>query len=650
VVFRDLRYLPGLPEDEARRLEEVLEVYEFRVSPYYSSLIDWSDPADPLRQIVLPRTDELDSSMPMDVSNEKENTKVQGLQHKYRPTALLLVSDFCAAYCRFCFRKRFTLATDHDAQIIVTPGEGRRQKETTFDVAEGLAYVAANVEIDNVILTGGDPLMLNPSRLRRIVEGVAAIPHVRVLRVGSKVIAFDPERIGAPMLDCFAPFLGPGRAVYLMAHFNHPRELTPSSRRCIAEVLGRGIQIFNQTPLLKGINAEAGLLAELLGQLSSEGVTPYYVFQCRPTAGNDHLAMSIQDGLGIVEQTRRQLNGLAKTFRFVGSCADGKIEILGRLGDDIAFRFHEARDLGDDGSMFLWPWDREITWFDEPLAAFRAAVGASACGGAPLGSSKQPFRPGAQQAGQEPVEVGGGPPIHVDGEGVDVRRAAEARHHPHPLGPAGGEQGSRPVEPTRQADEAVEAKGADAVERQGGDPLRRRPAALEEVAAHPERSGTGEPRVQVGDIHVPARRPVEHQVEPERAAQPCPGQRPTPAAQPVAHPIQHLPLGGGTPVARRAAVTERVPEELLGDPEDLDPAGRVDEQAGPDAGRETLIGRRHDEILDEDAGRVLGDEPQAALEGGFVAGRNDGDPVAPTGHRGLQDHRALIPGLVQDGT
>lgn len=375
VVIRSLKQLTDFPEAEATALSPVLAEYAFRVSPYYSSLIDWSDPADPLRALILPTASELESTAPMDVSNEAENTKVQGVQHKYGPTALLLVNDFCAAYCRFCFRKRFTLATANDAHIITGYREGKREKETTFDVTEGLAYIASQPGITNVILTGGDPLMLSPSRLRRIVDGVAEIPHVRVLRVGTKVPAFDPDRIDSEMLDCFEPFQTAGRSVYFMVHFNHPRELTPRSRHCLTQVLEQGIAIYNQTPLLKDINSSPSVLTDLLAELSNIGVTPYYVFQCRPTAGNDHFTLPLQDGLEIVEQTRRELNGLAKSFRYVGSCSDGKVEVLGRLGEHIAFRFHQARRPEDDGVMFLWPWDQPVSWFDEPLAAFRAVCG-----------------------------------------------------------------------------------------------------------------------------------------------------------------------------------------------------------------------------------------------------------------------------------
>ncbi len=168
---------------------------------------------------MLPNVSELDSDLPFDASSEVTNTKAKGLQHKYRNTALLLVNDFCAAYCRFCFRKRFTLATDRQEHILAEGAE----KETSFDVTDGIAYIAAHPEIDNVLLTGGDPLMLAPSRLRRILDAVRAIPHVRIIRIGTKVPPFDPDRMTDEMVSTLASATGPGKRVYLMLHYNHPR-------------------------------------------------------------------------------------------------------------------------------------------------------------------------------------------------------------------------------------------------------------------------------------------------------------------------------------------------------------------------------------------------------------------------------------------
>lgn len=370
-VIRDLHKISGLSSAEAQSLAPVVKDFTFRVSSYYADLVNWDDPNDPLRQIVLPQLAELDSPLAADASDEATNTKVQGLQHKYRATALLLVNDFCAAYCRFCFRKRFTLAADNENHIIVGSPEGRVEKETTFDVTEGLRYIDAHPEINNVILTGGDPLMLAPSRLAPILDGISRIDHVRVVRIGSKVPAFDPLRVNDEMLDVLTAFSRSGRQVVLMAHFNHPHELTPIALERLSAVLARGITIYNQTPLLRGINAEGTVLADLLSGLVEAGVVTYYLLHCRPTTGNEPFITTVQEGLATVQRTRRLLNGLARSFRYVASHESGKIEVVGQAGDQLVFRFHQARMPEEDGKTFMWPADDVLTWFDEPVRRYR---------------------------------------------------------------------------------------------------------------------------------------------------------------------------------------------------------------------------------------------------------------------------------------
>jgi lysine 2,3-aminomutase len=364
VVIRKLEQLDGLGSDERERLAEVTEQFTFRVSPYYSELVNWADPDDPLRKIVLPAEDELDSELEFDASDEAENTKVPGLQHKYRQTALLLVNDFCAAYCRFCFRKRFTLSSGKDAHITVDDAE----KETSFNVAPGIEYIKNHPEISTVLLTGGDPLMLAPSRLKRIIDDVRAIPHVGIIRIGTKVPPFDPDRMNEEMFDVLTSTQDGGPQVYLMVHYNHPRELTDKSMAVMKEARKRGLTVYNQTPMLNGVNAEVPTLVDLMQGLAENGITPYYLFHCRPTVGNEKFMMTLQDGIDIVTNVRSHLSGLARCFRYSGSHATGKIEIVGRSADQLVMKYHQARDPRDEGKMLFWPANEPIEWFDKVLA------------------------------------------------------------------------------------------------------------------------------------------------------------------------------------------------------------------------------------------------------------------------------------------
>lgn len=175
-----LDQIPQLTEPEKRELQKVNDKFVFRTNDYYQSLIDWNDPNDPIKRIIMPDVQELNEWGELDASNEEKYTKVHGLEHKYTSTALLLVNEVCAAYCRFCFRKRLFM---------------NENDEVTKDISEGLEYIKKNKEINNVLLTGGDPLVMSTSKLEPIIKQLREIDHVKIIRIGTKVPAFNPFRI-----------------------------------------------------------------------------------------------------------------------------------------------------------------------------------------------------------------------------------------------------------------------------------------------------------------------------------------------------------------------------------------------------------------------------------------------------------------------
>ncbi|MGX1541780.1 KamA family radical SAM protein [Streptomyces adustus] len=368
-AIRDLAHVDGLPPEEARARSAVLREFEFRITPYYAGLVDWSDPEDPLRLIVMPEVEELSGDQHFDPSDEASNTRVRGLQHKYPPTALLLLTDVCAAYCRFCFRKRFTLGTDPVHHVRPEGDLDSAERETTLDITEGLRYLHAHPEIDNVLLTGGDPLMLSPSRLAAVLTDVRTVPHIGVIRIGSKVPAFDPARITPALTRILALASRVDARTHVMCHFTHSRELTPEALAATTRLQDAGIVLTNQTPLLRGVNDDPDELALLQRRLAANGIAPYYLFLCRPTRGNERFALPLTEALGIVTAARARLNGPAKRFRVVASHATGKIEILGRTRDEILLRYHEARDPADQDRLLTWPVGRPLTWLDEVVAA-----------------------------------------------------------------------------------------------------------------------------------------------------------------------------------------------------------------------------------------------------------------------------------------
>jgi lysine 2,3-aminomutase len=361
---RRVRYLSHvdrvaqLPEDLRRRLAPIAAKYKFRANDYYLSLIDWDDPADPIRRIVIPDEGEAKEWGRLDASNEKANTVVPGVQHKYAQTVLLLVNEVCGAYCRYCFRKRLFMDGND---------------ETTLDVGPGIEYIRAHPEVTNVLLTGGDPLLVGTRRLGEILDALAAIPHVSIVRIGSKMPAFNPFRIldDPGLLEAFARFTGPERKVYLMAHFDHPREFTPEATAALAAVQAAGVVCVNQCPLLRGVNDDADTLRALFRVASFTGATPYYLFQGRPTAGNEPFEVPIVEGWRHFHEAQKGVSGLAKRARFVMSHETGKIEILQCTEDRIYLRYHRAKDPADRGRFLAYRRDDAAFWLDDLVPADR---------------------------------------------------------------------------------------------------------------------------------------------------------------------------------------------------------------------------------------------------------------------------------------
>ena len=274
------------------------------------------------------------------------------MQHKYGDTVLLLCSQVCGGLCRYCFRKRLFL---------------RGNDETSACVDEGIDYIAEHPEVTNVLLTGGDPLMLSTDRLVDILDRLRRIRHVRIIRIGSKMPAFYPWRIldDARLVDALRRFSTPESRLYLMAHFDHPRELTQPAVEAIDRVLRAGVVCVNQCPVVRGVNADAGVLAHLFRELSFVGCPQYYLFQGRPTAGDQPYEVPLVESYLLSEAAKRQVSGLAKRARLVMSHATGKIEMVGLDDRYIYLRYHRARDAEDLGRFFVRQRDDSAYWLDD---------------------------------------------------------------------------------------------------------------------------------------------------------------------------------------------------------------------------------------------------------------------------------------------
>jgi KamA family protein len=347
----NIEKIPHLTNEEKIALKKVIERFVFRVNDYYLSLIDWSDPNDPLRRLVIPSNNEMEEYGRWDASDEDTNYVVKGCQHKYSTTALLLVSEVCGAYCRYCFRKRLFRSD---------------VKEVMSDVSEGLNYIERTPEINNVLLTGGDPFMLSTQKLRMIIERLRTIEHVKIIRIGSKMVVFNPMRIyeDEELLELINKHSTAEKRIYIMAHINHPREITAETRKAVQALHDAGAVIVNQTPVLNGINDDPMVLANLLDQLSWAGVAPYYFFVNRPVAGNKSFVLTLEKVYRIVEEAKARTSGLGKRVKLVMSHTSGKIEILAIENGKAYLKYHQSRDE-EYGKLMILDCPENAAWFDD---------------------------------------------------------------------------------------------------------------------------------------------------------------------------------------------------------------------------------------------------------------------------------------------
>jgi lysine 2,3-aminomutase len=271
-------------------LRAVASRYPFRITPHTLGLI--KTPGDPIwRQCVPDLSELLEDDLPEDSLNESSFSPVPAVVHRYPDRALLLVSGQCAGYCRFCTRKN-RVGT---AALAFSPAQ----------LAEGLAYIASSPGIRDVILTGGDPLLLDDDRLAELLDSLLAISHVEIIRIGSRVPVTLPERITPQLCQLLARC----RHLYLNTHFNHPRELVAASAEACARLADVGIVLGNQTVLLRGVNDDAEVMLELCRGLLRMRVRPYYLHHLDQAHGTAHFRVPVEHGLAIVAAMRGRIAG-----------------------------------------------------------------------------------------------------------------------------------------------------------------------------------------------------------------------------------------------------------------------------------------------------------------------------------------------------
>ena len=318
---KDLVERFGFDKELAERLNKLFHI---RINPYYLSLIRY--PGDPIWLQCIPDERELlEDGLPEDPLAEDSHSPVPSIVHRYPDRVLFLTTSQCSMYCRFCTRKRKV---------------GDSSKINMKFIQDGLDYIARSPQVRDVILSGGDPLMLNDYLLERVLKGLRAIPHVEIIRLGTKIPCVLPQRVTAKLCKVIKKY----HPVYVNTHFNHPWECTPEAKKACEMLADAGCPVGNQAVLMKGVNDDADVMLELMRKLLSMRVRPYYLYQTDITKGTDYFRAPVSKGLEIMDKLRGHTSGLAIPHYVIDAPGGGgKIPLLpqyviGRAGKNIILR------------------------------------------------------------------------------------------------------------------------------------------------------------------------------------------------------------------------------------------------------------------------------------------------------------------------
>ncbi|HEY9744700.1 MAG TPA: KamA family radical SAM protein [Oculatellaceae cyanobacterium] len=281
----------------------------FAVTPYYLDLINPQEPHDPIRKTVIPRMAEFTTTPAemVDPCGEDGSMVVPGLVHRYPDRVLFLVNETCSVYCRYCTRSR-----------LVGSGKHKVEFEEVYE------YLRNHPEVRDVLISGGDPLVMSDEKLEGIIQNLRAIPHIEIIRIGTKIPVVLPQRVTDDLVNMLKKY----HPLYMSIHFLHPAEITPEVREACNKLADAGIPTFSQTVLLKGVNDEPELMKRLMQKLLTIRVRPYYIYQCDPVQGTSHFRTSIDKGLEIMSHLRGYTTGYAiPTYVVDAPGGGGKIPV-----------------------------------------------------------------------------------------------------------------------------------------------------------------------------------------------------------------------------------------------------------------------------------------------------------------------------------
>ena len=343
------RLMPTLTPEETAGTALANHKLALAITPYFFNLIDSADEDCPIRRQVIPRVEETHTA-PWEMSDpcgEDSHSPVPGLVHRYPDRVLFLVTDRCAAYCRYCTRSRLVSnATGYDFH-------------PEFD--RQIAYISEHPEIRDVLLSGGDPLLLSDEKLAHLLGRLRAIPHVEFLRIGTRIPVFLPQRITPELCAMLRRF----HPLFISVHSNHPRELTTEVRDALGRLADAGIPLGNQSVLLRGVNDDPEVMKAHVQKLLMCRVKPYYIYQCDLIAGSAHLRASVRQGLAVMEALRGHTTGYAVPQYVIDAPGGGgKVPVnpdyvLSRNADRVVIRNYE-------GKVFEYPEARDGTPLSGP--------------------------------------------------------------------------------------------------------------------------------------------------------------------------------------------------------------------------------------------------------------------------------------------
>ncbi len=315
-VIQDIETLEKViqltPEEKAN-LKKCLQKFTMAITPYYASLMDRENPSCPVRMQSVPSLSEIyeDPSDLADPLHEDVDSPVPGLTHRYPDRVLLLVTNICSMNCRHCTRRR--LVGDCDVHM------------PESNVSKAIEYIRNNPQVRDVLISGGDPLVLPDDQLESIISRLREIEHVEIIRIGSRTPVVMPQRITPELVSMLAKY----HPIYVNTHFNHPKEISAEAKEACARLANAGIQLGNQSVLLRGLNDHAEVMKQLVHKLLTIRVKPYYIYQCDLSLGISHFRTTVSKGIEIIESLRGHTTGMAvPTFVVDAPGGGGKIPVM----------------------------------------------------------------------------------------------------------------------------------------------------------------------------------------------------------------------------------------------------------------------------------------------------------------------------------